>query len=622
MATEYKLSYTASEIDKRLGTVANVVLYTAQNLTEEQKAQVRKNIGAADASISGTKIIANDLSIWNLCFESGDDSITYADGVLTVTRVSASNAGALDSTNYAENIDTSYPLNVSVNCNYVGSKAPIFYVEIDGNYSVNRVLTVGSNTLTFDLSDKTFSKLRFLVTQNKPKGEDPGYFSISDFEVSQTVFNLSIEEQVIENKKAIDELRNQTTGAEYVTKEYVDDLVGTGTQIVEDVYVDNAIALSSWNGCKIISSIDDEVIFTAETKGNRGVCKSLTNTIDATRPVYVKYTAKYPTAQKLFFNIFKGSNSLFGAQNTSNGTEVVHKIDLSSQDCSSLNFIIYSSWTESDVGQEISISGLRIYQEREEQVSRIVEHEARISDLEVQKNFFTAPNGEAYLLQVSVDGNLMMTPQVPSKALFIGNSLLIGFGTFGMAASDREHDYYHLINQVIVGKKSGYTASKMSGTSWESAITTETQTAFLNNTLLPELSEDLDLVIVQLGDNVNTDAKKAVFADGCRSMLEFIRTNAPKARVAWVGAWYQTAEKQSQMAEACRSTGCTFIDIWDLATSENRSAIGNTYTDSSGNVQTITSAGVASHPGDSGFKAIANRVLYKLGIVDVENYYK
>lgn len=46
MATEYKLAYPATEIDKRLGTVANVVLYTAQNLTDEQKAQVRKNIGA------------------------------------------------------------------------------------------------------------------------------------------------------------------------------------------------------------------------------------------------------------------------------------------------------------------------------------------------------------------------------------------------------------------------------------------------------------------------------------------------------------------------------------------------------------------------------------------------
>lgn len=46
MATEYKLSYTASEIDDRLGMAGNAVLFTEQELTEEQKAQVRANIGA------------------------------------------------------------------------------------------------------------------------------------------------------------------------------------------------------------------------------------------------------------------------------------------------------------------------------------------------------------------------------------------------------------------------------------------------------------------------------------------------------------------------------------------------------------------------------------------------
>lgn len=45
MTTEYKLSYTASEIDKKLGVVDNALLYTEQILTEEQKAQVRENIG-------------------------------------------------------------------------------------------------------------------------------------------------------------------------------------------------------------------------------------------------------------------------------------------------------------------------------------------------------------------------------------------------------------------------------------------------------------------------------------------------------------------------------------------------------------------------------------------------
>lgn len=190
-----------------------------------------------------------------------------------------------------------------------------------------------------------------------------------------------------------------------------------------------------------------------------------------------------------------------------------------------------------------------------------------------------------------------------------------------MAASDSEHDYYYLINQAIAAQKGGYTASKMSGTTWEAATSTKDQEAFLTNMLSPNLSDDLELVIVQLGDNVNTEAKLAVFAEGSRRLLEFIRTSCPKARVVWVGAWYQTAAKQKQMEAACKNTGCTFIDIWDLATSENKSAIGNTYTDTDGNVQTITSDGIASHPGDAGFKAIANRVLYELGIVDTDSYY-
>ena len=46
MANIVKLNHTASEIDDRLDKAGNAVLYTEQILTEVQKAQVRKNIGA------------------------------------------------------------------------------------------------------------------------------------------------------------------------------------------------------------------------------------------------------------------------------------------------------------------------------------------------------------------------------------------------------------------------------------------------------------------------------------------------------------------------------------------------------------------------------------------------
>ena len=53
MENEHKLSYTAAEIEERLGKAGDAVLYTEQTLTDEQKAKARANIGAASESEGG-----------------------------------------------------------------------------------------------------------------------------------------------------------------------------------------------------------------------------------------------------------------------------------------------------------------------------------------------------------------------------------------------------------------------------------------------------------------------------------------------------------------------------------------------------------------------------------------
>ena len=231
------------------------------------------------------------------------------------------------------------------------------------------------------------------------------------------------------------------------------------------------------------------------------------------------------------------------------------------------------------------------------------------------------PNGEKVALQVGSDGLMYGARVNPQKALFIGNSLLLGFGEFGMAASSATKDYYYLFNEVAKTKTPGYTSTRLGGSNWERLTSTEAQNAWLNNELAQHLTSDIDLVVVQLGDNVPTENTE-LFKTGCEEMLRFIRTKCPKARVAWMGAWYQTADRNSAMVNACQNTGSVFINIWDLYTADNQSAIGNTYTNPDGTIGTITSAGVASHPGDKGFKAIANRMLVTLGIVDTADYYK
>lgn len=237
-------------------------------------------------------------------------------------------------------------------------------------------------------------------------------------------------------------------------------------------------------------------------------------------------------------------------------------------------------------------------------------------------SYMIAPDGSRYVVQIDDGGAFYAVPVNPGKALFIGNSLLNGFNTFGMAASDSGHDYYHLVNQAFKSKKAGYTPSKIHGYGWESQESIEGQNTWLNDELLPLLDSDLDLVVVQLGDNVNTAERLAVFEEGVKNMLLFIRANCPKARVVWMGAWYQNKEKMAQMLNGCNATGCLFVNIWDLNITANQSAIGNTYTADDGTVHTIESEGVASHPGNNGMKAIANRLLYSLGFTDNERYYE
>ena len=271
-----------------------------------------------------------------------------------------------------------------------------------------------------------------------------------------------------------------------------------------------------------------------------------------------------------------------------------------------------------------------------------------------------SPDGSKWTIQVSNNGTLISIPVIPNNALFIGNSLLLGFGEFGMAASDEEHDYYHYISNL--NPEGSYT--RLSGSGFEASTSTEIATQWMNDALLPELNDELDLVIVQLGDNVNTEDKRRTFSETCKTILTYIRTHAPNARVVWVGSWY-AKDLKTTYEKACKETGCMYVDITDIAGSNK---IGGIYTVSQststtysvdsfevledkqikiyftvegnqydatvhydsyssnagvsvtivGKEKVITSSGVASHPGNSGMLAIANRIAYSLGMIKEE----
>lgn len=288
--------------------------------------------------------------------------------------------------------------------------------------------------------------------------------------------------------------------------------------------------------------------------------------------------------------------------------------------------------------------------------------EGRITSLESGSDIILiSPNGTKYSLQVNDDGEVSTVPIIPKKALFIGNSLLLGNGEFGMNATDKTKDYHDIISEHILAERTGdYTSKRLSGTAFEDAESITTSNAWIEDILELELESDTDLVVVQLGDNVNTELKRATFNDSCATLISNIRRIAPKARVAWVYGWYVNNEVRTAIQNALKTYGGEYVEINDLNTKANQSEIGTVikrtneveqslvyddlrimssqrlivtfsvdgkqYTSdisvttynhepSSRTIkwrgkETITvSTGVASHPGDLGFEKIAQRII-------------
>ena len=340
--------------------------------------------------------------------------------------------------------------------------------------------------------------------------------------------------------------------------------------------------------------------------------------------------------------------------------------------------------SDGTINEPVTVSNVRIYNvdsewnnlsgETSEEFFRDIDSFMSETNLEIDniKNKpmdikLVAPNSNKYEINVNNDGTIVGAKMIPDTSMFIGNSLLKGSG-YGMAASDEFHDYYYLINNFISNKNNNYVANKIAGTDLE-ALTDPNNINSVVTALTNQLTGNEDLVVIQLGDNVNTNEKVAVFPESSLAFCKAIREKCPKARVVWMGMWYGSTVKYEAIQNACNETGCHYISFIGLTGSDANSAIGNiqkktlatrtlnnvsnvtedgnsivvtfTVSDKSytstipvndyslngttlnytSEYDVITNGGVASHPGDEGFRRIANRFLYEMGLTTEEEYY-
>lgn len=232
--------------------------------------------------------------------------------------------------------------------------------------------------------------------------------------------------------------------------------------------------------------------------------------------------------------------------------------------------------------------------------------------LPLKKNLFVkSPSGQKFILMVDNNGNLMAKSSVPTNVVVVGNSLTYNWGNFGLAASNPTLDWYAHVKDYIAGINPKAAFNRFGLGDWESATSTTDRDNVFNSEMKPSLSADTDLVIIQLGDNINTSDKNATFGNDAKKLIQNIKSISPKATIVWVATWYQSYTNiTTDIQAAADETNSIYVPIHQIAQQSGTSSyVGATQTDADGNTRTIDSDGRASHPGDLGHKLIGEAVI-------------
>ena len=221
----------------------------------------------------------------------------------------------------------------------------------------------------------------------------------------------------------------------------------------------------------------------------------------------------------------------------------------------------------------------------------------------------TSPNGTKYQLFVTDTGTLYTTGASIKKALYIGNSLLLGFGTHGMASYDTTDDYYAYLNDYLKTKDANFSASRISGTTIETATSTTTANNYVDNTIMPMMTSDTDLVIIQLGDNTaNDETAMSLYETNITYLINKLRSINSNVKILLVGVWYNANKMIPIMTETAKKNNVILVNISSLSISANQNKVGAKYVASDGSIKTIDNPGIASHPSSIGMKAIADKL--------------
>jgi hypothetical protein len=193
----------------------------------------------------------------------------------------------------------------------------------------------------------------------------------------------------------------------------------------------------------------------------------------------------------------------------------------------------------------------------------------------------------------------MGSANASKRLLIIGNSITrhgpntgIGWDAdWGMAASDIDHDYVHLLQSRLTADGKDVLTMVRSASLWERNHAEENHL----DDYLKEHEFAADVILFRIGENVLKTADMEVFAARLREFLTYI--NPKKAPIVFTSTVWDSQPRNAVIRELAEEWGMPFIDLTEIGRRDDLMAIG-----------LFEHKGVAMHPGDAGMRYIADAV--------------
>lgn len=172
----------------------------------------------------------------------------------------------------------------------------------------------------------------------------------------------------------------------------------------------------------------------------------------------------------------------------------------------------------------------------------------------------------------------------------------------GMASTSINTDYVHLLSSLFSCDFSSVSYNAINFIDWEKISWDRAETlsqidSYLNN--------DIDLVIIQLGENV---ADTSTLEEDFCELITYCTDKTNGASVIVLGEFWKDPAKDISKINACKETGAAFISLREIQTKEYQCGLNTQVLGADMNYHIVTHGGVALHPNDKAFQYMASKI--------------